>query len=102
MKEEKRFLEILNSSLDDILNGNFSSVKDKIKEFEEDDDLKESIDKISKLSDTLNYLIEDSNTMNEAAKLGKLDVRIDANKYQGDFAKITNGFNDTVDKLLQI
>ena len=44
----------------------------------------------------LNFLIEDSNTMNVAAGKGELDVRIDASKYYGDFSKISNGLNETL------
>jgi hypothetical protein len=34
--------------------------------------------------------------MNAAASKGELDVRIDTGKYKGDFGKITNGINDTM------
>jgi methyl-accepting chemotaxis protein len=44
----------------------------------------------------LNNLIDDSNMMNQAASKGELDVRIDTGKYKGDFAKLTNGINDTM------
>jgi methyl-accepting chemotaxis protein len=56
--------------------------------------LKKATNDLGKL---LNFLIEDSNTMNAAAGKGELDVRIDTNKYTGDFAKISNGINDTMD-----
>jgi methyl-accepting chemotaxis protein len=56
--------------------------------------LKKATNDLGKL---LNFLIEDSNTMNQAAGKGELDVRIDTNKYSGDFAKISNGINDTMD-----
>jgi methyl-accepting chemotaxis protein len=56
--------------------------------------LKKATNDLGKL---LNFLIDDSNTMNQAAGKGELDVRIDTNKYTGDFAKISNGINDTMD-----
>jgi methyl-accepting chemotaxis protein len=49
------------------------------------------------LGTNLNNLIIDSNMMNNAASGGELDVRIDTAKYRGDFSKITNGINDTMD-----
>jgi methyl-accepting chemotaxis protein len=54
------------------------------------------------LGTALNNLIIDSNMMNRAAEQGELDVRIDASKYKGDFSKITNGMNDTVNVTVAV
>ncbi len=48
------------------------------------------------LGTNLNNLIIDSSMMNQAAVKGELDVRIATAKYKGDFGKITNGINDTM------
>jgi methyl-accepting chemotaxis protein len=42
-------------------------------------------------------MISDAEMMHEAAVDGKLSVRADVSKHKGDYAKIIQGFNDTVD-----
>ncbi len=49
------------------------------------------------LGDLLNRLIVDSNKMNQGARDGKLDIRIDEKQYIGDFSKIANGINGTME-----
>jgi methyl-accepting chemotaxis protein len=86
-------LRIIGENLDRISAGDFSA---QVTEDMQGDYLvlKKATNDLGKL---LNFLIEDSNTMNQAAGKGELDVRIDTNKYTGDFAKISNGINDTMD-----
>jgi len=48
----------------------------------------------------INRLVEDANTLESAALAGKLNVRADANKHQGDFKLIISGFNNTLDALI--
>jgi len=48
---------------------------------------------VNNLGTNLNNLIVDSNMMNAEASKGNLDASIDANKYQGDFGKISGGIN---------
>ena len=50
--------------------------------------------------DNMNALIADSNMLSRAAMDGKLSTRADATKHQGDFQKIVNGVNATIDRLV--
>lgn len=86
-------LRLVGNNLDKLSNGDFQA---NITENMEGDYtvLKDATNNLGKY---LNFLIEDSNEMNQSAREGNLDVRIDASKYQGDFAKITNGINDTME-----
>jgi len=45
-------------------------------------------------------MVEDANTLNVAALEGRLDTRADATKHQGDYAKIVQGINDTLDAVV--
>lgn len=45
-------------------------------------------------------LIEDANALSRAAIEGKLATRADASKHQGDFRKIVQGVNDTLDSVI--
>jgi methyl-accepting chemotaxis protein len=45
-------------------------------------------------------LIEDANKLSQAAVEGKLSTRADATKHQGDFRKIVQGVNDTLDSVI--
>lgn len=48
----------------------------------------------------INGLINDANLLADAAVAGKLDMRADAAKHQGDFRKIVQGVNDTLDAVI--
>ena len=48
----------------------------------------------------LKNLIEDGVMLSEAAVDGRLDVRTDISRHQGDFRKIMKGFNHTLDSIL--
>lgn len=45
-------------------------------------------------------LVTDANLLAKAAIEGKLDTRADASKHGGDFAKIVEGFNKTLDSVI--
>ncbi|PJZ24380.1 chemotaxis protein [Leptospira hartskeerlii] len=45
-------------------------------------------------------LIEDANELAEAAVLGKLDTRADASKHKGDFKRIIEGVNATLEAIV--
>ncbi len=45
-------------------------------------------------------LIEDTDMLADAAKEGNLDVRADASKHLGDYRKIVQGINDTLDNII--
>ncbi|HKK62120.1 MAG TPA: methyl-accepting chemotaxis protein, partial [Bacteroidales bacterium] len=59
--------------------------------------INETIEQVRK---NLKALIADTNILVEAAVEGKLDVRADASKHDGDFVKIVQGVNDTLDAVI--
>jgi methyl-accepting chemotaxis protein len=48
----------------------------------------------------VNSLIEDANTLAKAAVDGRLATRADASRHQGDFRKIVEGVNNTLDSVI--
>ncbi|MEW6258588.1 MAG: MCP four helix bundle domain-containing protein [Thermodesulfobacteriota bacterium] len=48
----------------------------------------------------LNALLADANLLVQAAIAGKLATRADASKHQGDYRKIVQGINDTLDAVI--
>ncbi len=50
--------------------------------------------------DAINTLIEDAAALSKAAVEGKLDERADSSRHGGDFAKIIEGVNATIDALV--
>ena len=50
--------------------------------------------------DAVNALITDANMLSRAAVEGKLDTRADASRHGGDFAKIIEGVNKTLDAVI--
>ena len=50
--------------------------------------------------DSVNALVTDANMLAEAAVLGKLATRADSSKHQGDFSRIVEGVNATLDAVI--
>ncbi|MFQ6335065.1 methyl-accepting chemotaxis protein [Methylophilus sp. 3sh_L] len=50
--------------------------------------------------DAVQALIADANMLSQAAIEGRLSTRADASKHQGDFRKIVQGVNDTLDAVI--
>lgn len=50
--------------------------------------------------EAVNALVRDANFLVAAAVEGRLDVRADSTKHQGDFAKVVQGVNDTLDAVI--
>ncbi len=50
--------------------------------------------------DAVNLLVEDSLVLSEAAMEGKLSTRADAAKHRGDFRKVVDGVNNTLDAVI--
>ena len=55
---------------------------------------------MSKMIATIKSLVYDVEMLANAAVQGKLDVRADASKHQGDFYQIVSGFNNTLDSVV--
>ncbi|HNY11675.1 MAG TPA: MCP four helix bundle domain-containing protein, partial [Candidatus Wallbacteria bacterium] len=51
--------------------------------------------------DTISALVRDTNMLAGAAVEGKLATRADASKHQGDFRKIVDGVNQTLDAVIR-
>ena len=50
--------------------------------------------------EAVNVLVADANLLSVAAVAGHLETRADASRHQGDFRKIVQGVNDTLDHLI--
>jgi len=50
--------------------------------------------------DAVNSLVADASTLTKAAVEGRLETRADASKHQGDYRKIVQGVNDTLDAVI--
>jgi methyl-accepting chemotaxis protein len=61
--------------------------------------LRETGEAFKKMSKTIESQIEDVNMLVQAAIEGNLATRADASKHQGDFRKIVQGINDTLDAV---
>jgi methyl-accepting chemotaxis protein len=53
-----------------------------------------------KIMNSLKNLIEDTDMLTKAAVVGKLNIRADGSKHNGDYRKIVNGINKTLDTLI--
>ena len=52
------------------------------------------------MMENIQALVDDVNVLTRAAAEGKLSTRADASKHQGDYRKIVEGFNGTLDAIL--
>ncbi len=50
--------------------------------------------------DAVNVMVADAGMLSDAAVEGRLSTRADASKHQGDFRKIVQGVNDTLDAVI--
>jgi methyl-accepting chemotaxis protein len=55
---------------------------------------------MNKMMDAIKALVKDANMLSEAAIAGKLATRADATKHLGDFRKVVQGVNDTLDAVI--
>ncbi|MBK7293612.1 MAG: MCP four helix bundle domain-containing protein [Holophagaceae bacterium] len=63
-------------------------------------DFNEIKNNLNQCVDAVNALVADANLLSVAAVDGKLATRADASKHQGDFRKIVQGVNDTLDAVI--
>ncbi|MGI5817232.1 MAG: HAMP domain-containing methyl-accepting chemotaxis protein [Armatimonadota bacterium] len=56
---------------------------------------------LNETAGAIQALVSDANMLSEAAVAGKLDVRADAERHQGDFRRIIEGVNDTLDAVVE-
>jgi methyl-accepting chemotaxis protein len=55
---------------------------------------------MKKMKDTIADMVGDTKTLANAAIAGKLDVRANASKYQGEFNSLVSGVNETLDAVI--
>lgn len=55
---------------------------------------------MKEMAESIEDMVSDANRLADAAINGKLDVRADANKYQGEFKNLILGFNNTLDAVI--
>ena len=72
------------AKITDSYNGDFNTIKDNL----------------NTCIDAVNSLVSDANMLSKAAVEGKLDTRADASRHQGEFRKIVEGVNDTLDAVI--
>ncbi len=63
-------------------------------------DFNEIKNNLNQCIDAVNALVADANQLSTAAVEGKLATRADATKHQGDFRKIVQGVNETLDAVI--
>ena len=72
------------AKITDSYNGDFNTIKNNL----------------NQCIEAVNLLVADANMLSDAAIDGRLDTRADASRHQGDFRKIVQGVNDTLDAVL--
>ena len=55
---------------------------------------------MKQMSESIQAMVNDANNLAVAAVNGKLDVRADANKYEGEFKNLITGLNNTLDAVI--
>lgn len=55
---------------------------------------------LEKMIESIRRLVNDAGMLSKAAVEGKLDTRADATKHQGDYKKVVEGVNDTLDAVV--
>jgi methyl-accepting chemotaxis protein len=63
-------------------------------------DFNEIKNNLNRCIDAVSALVVDASTLSQAAVDGKLATRADASKHQGDFRKVVQGVNDTLDAVI--
>ncbi|OGU17844.1 MAG: hypothetical protein A2076_15025 [Geobacteraceae bacterium GWC2_53_11] len=63
-------------------------------------DFNEIKNNLNQCIDAVNALVADANMLSDAAVAGRLTTRADASAHRGDFRKIVEGVNDTIDRLV--
>ncbi len=72
------------NKITDTYNGDFNTIKNNL----------------NTCIDAVNAMIADAAMLSDAARKGLLSTRADAGKHQGDFRKIVEGVNDTLDSVI--
>lgn len=73
------------------------NLPDKMKKRSDNDEM---VTSLNQCIDSIKSLISDVNILSEAAVEGKITTRIDVTRHQGDYRKITEGINETLDRVV--
>ncbi len=65
------------------------------------DEAGELLESFRAILDAIKALVTDTNMLTDAAVAGRLSTRADASKHQGDYKKIVEGINNTLDKVIE-
>ncbi len=106
----RKIVEIVNKSLDNIINPLYMAadnlnriskgdIPEIIKE-EYKGDFNEIKESLNQCITAVNTLVEDADMLAEAAVSGNLNVRANVTKHQGDFARVIEGVNNTLDAIV--
>ncbi|KKG16653.1 hypothetical protein EO98_13240 [Methanosarcina sp. 2.H.T.1A.6] len=97
-------VEKLGNNLDKLSNGNTDLHIDVSKADEYTIDAHKNFvlinEKLAQVNSTIKNLVEDTEMLSEAAIKGALDTRADASQHPGDFRRIVEGVNDTLDAVI--
>lgn len=96
-KAIKKPLVLLTASAEDLAAGNTRIVEGDIKGQTEISKLARAFIQVLR---TVKAMTDDVNMLAEAAVAGRLSVRADASKHQGDFKRIIEGMNHTLDAVI--
>ncbi|MGE5480446.1 MAG: methyl-accepting chemotaxis protein [Chloroflexota bacterium] len=64
------------------------------------DETGQLLNSLGKMSDNICSLIDEVKELSDATTAGKLDKRADVHKFEGDYAKLVAGLNNTLDSLV--
>ncbi|WP_186841888.1 methyl-accepting chemotaxis protein [Acetobacterium fimetarium] len=93
-------LMIMVNAVDDISNGDMKMLAG-LKATGRNSENDQLIPGFIKLMENIIMLLEESDSMAQAAVAGDLNNRADATRFPGDYAKVINGFNNTLDALTE-
>ena len=88
------------STMHDVAQGNLGELAEyrKIARRSENDEL---VPAIITMMESLESLVADTNMLSKAAVDGRLATRADASRHHGDFRKVVQGVNDTLDSVIE-
>ncbi|NPV28029.1 MAG: hypothetical protein HPY81_11530, partial [Firmicutes bacterium] len=93
-----RLLQVV-ETVNDISNGNLKYLEN-LKQIGRRSEKDELVPAFIRMMESIQKLVDDTDMLTEAAVEGKLDTRADAAKYGGEFRKVIEGVNNTLDAVI--
>ncbi|NLT51742.1 MAG: HAMP domain-containing protein [Ignavibacteria bacterium] len=94
----ERILYVINI-VNNISNGDLKDLEE-LKKVGRRSDNDKLVPSVIQMIEALKMMVQDTSDLAKTAIEGKLDTRADATKHQGDFRKIVQGVNDTLDAVI--